>query len=103
MHYTSSQPIEALNALFAVLTCTLIWPVTRRLGPEYGLLMVLNVVPPLLFGGFLSMGRVTSLLFPMFMYLALVLADRQRQAVVCGFACIQGLAAVLFFTWHRFL
>ena len=103
MHYTSSQPIEALNALFAVLTCTLIWPVTRKLGPEYGLLMVLNVVPPLLFGGFLSMGRVTSLLFPMFMYLALVLADRQRQAVVCGFACIQGLAAVLFFTWHRFL
>ena len=103
LRYTSSQPIEALNALFAILTCTLIWPVTRRLGPEYGLFMVLNVAPPLLFGGFLSMGPVTSLLFPMFMYLALVLVDRQRQAIVCGFACIQGLAAALFFTWHRFL
>ena len=43
--------------------------------------MVLNVVPPLLFSGFLSIGRVTSLLFPLFMY----------------------LAAVLFFTWHRFI
>ncbi len=101
--YTSAQPIETLNAMGAILACALIWPITRRLGLEYGLFMVLNVGPPLLFGGFLSMGRVTSLLFPMFMYLALVLADRQRQTLVCGFAVVQGLAAVLFFTWHRFL
>ena len=101
--YTSAQPIEALNAVAAILACALIWPITRRLGPEYGVFMALNVGPPLFFGGFLSMGRVTSLLFPMFMYLALVLADRQRQTLVCGFACVQGLAAVLFFTWHRFL
>ena len=103
VEYTSAQPIEALNAVGAILACALVWPITRRLGPEYGLFMILNVGPPLLFGGFLSMGRVTSLLFPMFMYLALVLADRQRQALVAGFACVQGLAAVLFFTWHRFL
>ena len=103
VEYTSAQPIEALNAVGAILACALIWPITRRLGPEYGLFMILNVGPPLLFGGFLSMGRVTSLMFPMFMYLALVLADRQRQALVCGFACVQGLAAVLFFTWHRLL
>ena len=103
VEYTSAQPIDALNAVGAILACALIWPITRRLGPEYGLFMILNVGPPLFFGGFLSMGRVTSLLFPMFMYLALVLADRQRQTLVCGFACVQGLAAVLFFTWHRFL
>jgi hypothetical protein len=103
VEYTSAQPIEALNALGAILACALIWPVTRRFGPEYGVFMLLNVGPPLLFGGFLSMGRVTSLLFPMFMYLAAVLADRQRQTLVCGFAVVQGLAAVLFFTWHRFL
>ncbi len=103
VEYTSAQPVESLNAMGAILACALIWPITRRLGPEYGLFMVLNVGPPLLFGGLLSMGRVTSLLFPMFMYLALVLADRQRQTLVCGFAVVQGLAAVLFFTWHRFL
>ena len=103
VEYTSAQPIETLNALGAILACALIWPITRRLGPAYGLFMVLNVGPPLLFGGFLSMGRVTSLLFPMFMYLALVLTDRPRQALVCGFACVQGLAAVLFFTWRVFL
>jgi hypothetical protein len=103
VEYTSAQPIEALNAVGAILACALIWPITRRLGPEYGLFMLLNVGPPLMFGGFLSMGRVTSLLFPMFMYLALVLADRQRQTLVSGFACVQGLAAALFFTWHRFL
>ena len=65
--------------------------------------MMLYVGPPLLFGGVLSMGRTTSLLFPMFLYLALVLTDRRRQTLVGGFACVQGLAAVLFFTWHRFL
>ena len=103
VEYTTAQPIEALNAVGAILACALIWPITRRLGPEYGLFMILNVGPPLFFGGFLSMGRVTSLLFPMFMYLALVLADRQRQALAVGFAVVQGLAAVLFFTWHQFL
>ena len=101
--YASTQPIAALNAMAAVLACTLMWPVTRRLGPEYGLFMLLYVGPPLLFGGFLSVGRATSLLFPMFLYLALVLADRRRQTLVSGFACLQGLAAVLFFTWHRLL
>ena len=103
IEYTSAQPVEALNVLSALLACSLIWPVTRRLGPEYGLFMTLNVVPPLLFGGFLSMGRVTSLLFPMFMYLALTLTDRHRNALVAGFASLQGLAAVLFFTWRVFL
>ena len=103
VEYTTAQPIEALNAVGAILACALIWPITRRLGPEYGVFMILSVGPPLVFGGFLSMGRVTSLLFPMFMYLALVLADRQRQALAVGFAVVQGLAAVLFFTWHQFL
>ena len=103
VEYTTAQPVEALNAVGAILACAVIWPITRRLGPEYGLFMILNVGPPLIFGGFLSMGRVTSLLFPMFMYLALVLADRQRQALAIGFAVVQGLAAVLFFTWHQFL
>ena len=101
--YTSAQPIEALNLLGSILACAFIWPVTRRFGAAYGLFMALSVAPPLLFGGYLSMGRVTCLLFPMFMYLALVLADRHRHALIAGFACVQGLAAVLFFTWHRLL
>ena len=103
VEYTTAQPIEALNAVGAILALALIWPITSRLGPEFGLFMILNVGPPMLFGGFLSLGRVTSLLFPMFMYLALVLGDRQRQALAAGFAVVQGLAAVLFFTWHQFL
>ena len=101
--YVSVHPIEALNFLATVLTCALIWPVTRRLGAAYGLFMLLNVVPPLLFGGYQSMGRVTSLLFPMFLYLGLVLTERRRQTLVAGFACVQGLAAVLFFTWRPFV
>lgn len=101
--YTSVHPIPALNVLATLLTCILIWPVTRRLGAAYGLFMLLNVVPPLFFGGYQSMGRVTSLLFPMFLYLGLVLTERRRQTLVAGFACVQGLAAVLFFTWRPFV
>ncbi len=101
--YTTAEPIQALNLIGSILACALIWPVTRRFGAAYGLFMALSVAPPLLFGGYLSMGRVTCLLFPMFMYLALVLADRQRQALIAGFACVQGLAAVLFFTWRDFV
>ena len=101
--YTAAQPVEVFNLLGAILACVLIWPVTRRFGAAYGVFMVLNLVPPLLFGGYLSMGRVSSLLFPMFLYLAAVLNERQRHALAVGFACLQGLAAVLFFTWHRLL
>ena len=103
VEYASTQPIELLNAAAAILACALIWPIARRLGTEYGVFMALFAGPPMLFGGFLAMGRTTSLLFPMFLYLALVLTDRRRQTLVGGFACVQGLAAVLFFTWHRVL
>ncbi|MDE0829476.1 MAG: hypothetical protein OSB03_09770, partial [Vicinamibacterales bacterium] len=53
--------------------------------------------------GFLSMRRVTSLLLPMCMFLAFILADRQPKTLVCGFAVLQGLVAVIFSTRHRFL
>ena len=103
VEYTTSQPIEALNAVAAIGAVVMIWPITTRLGLEYGLLMLLNIAPPMFFGGFLSMGRVTSLLFPMFFLTASVLSERQRQNLTVGFALLQGFTAILFFTWRRML
>jgi hypothetical protein len=100
--YSTSQPIELLNATFAIASLILAVPVTRRLGPAYGLFLILMVVPPLLRGGFLSLGRLTSTLFPLFLYLGWALRDSPRAAAVAAFAGLQALLAVLFFTWRPF-
>jgi hypothetical protein len=51
-------------------------------------------------GGVLSMGRLTSTLFPLFLVLALVLPRRAVAPLIIAFAVAQGFAATLFFTWR---
>jgi hypothetical protein len=63
-------------------------------------IILLDVVPPLLAGGLLSMGRITSTIFPVFIALALMLRTRAVAPTLTAFAAAQGLAAVLFFTWR---
>jgi hypothetical protein len=89
-----------MNFLGATFALLLLVPVTVRLGPAYGAFTALNLVPPLLFGGWLSMGRLTAVLFPVFLYLAIVLPRDLRAGVVTGFAVVQGLVATVFFTWR---
>jgi hypothetical protein len=95
-----AHPIDWLNAVAALFALGAVWPVTRRLGVAYGLLVVLSVLPPLLAGGYLSAGRLTAVLFPIFLWLAAVVPERYRAAWLIGFATVQGLVAVLFFTWR---
>jgi hypothetical protein len=75
-------------------------PVWKRLGPAFGVLLAVLVVPPLLVGGTLSFGRLTSMMFPLFIWLATVVPVRHRTAVMIVFALLQGFAATLFFTWR---
>ena len=98
--YLASKPIDALNTIGAVLAVGLILPVTRRVGAEYGALVAVLVLPPLVMGGSMSIGRMTSILFPLFVWLALVVPPLYRPAVLVAFASLQGLCAVLFFTWR---
>ena len=51
-------------------------------------------------GGMLSMGRVTSVLFPVFLWLGAAVPARHRVAWITAFALFQSFAAVLFFTWR---
>jgi hypothetical protein len=46
------------------------------------------------------MGRVTSVLFPAFLWLAAILPVHHRTAWIIGFAMVQALCASLFFTWR---
>jgi hypothetical protein len=98
--YAVGRPYDVLNLLPALLAVALVWPVTRRFGVLYGSFLVVNLVPPLLSGGLESMGRYTSVLFPLFLYLAAVSTSMQRAATASVFGVLQGLVAVLFFTWR---
>jgi hypothetical protein len=100
--YTTNQPIELINATFVLVALVLAVPITIRFGPAYGVFLVLMIVPPLLRGGFLSLGRLTSTLFPLFLYLGWQVRAADRNAVVILFAGLQALLAVLFFTWRPF-
>ena len=93
-------PYDTLNSLGLIFALAMLWPVTRRLGWAFGLFIVINVVPPMLAGGVLSMGRLTATLFPMFLALAAMLPARTVPPLVTAFAIGQGLAAALFFTWR---
>jgi hypothetical protein len=63
-------------------------------------LLLVNLLPPMMAGGFLSIGRVTSTLFPAFLWLGAALPPRHRTPCAVVFAVLQGFAAVMFFTWR---
>ncbi|MBA3884753.1 MAG: hypothetical protein H0X67_03335 [Acidobacteria bacterium] len=96
----SSNPINSLNTLGLLFSAVLIWPTFRRLGLAWGVFVVVTMAGPLLAGGVLSLGRLTSTLFPLFLALAAVLPPRAVPACTAAFALMQGLAAALFFTWR---
>jgi len=94
------QPIDIMNSAAALLALALTIPIGRRLGLAYGVLAAVLVLPPVLMGGSTSMGRLTSIVFPMFIWLAAALAAERRKALMVAFATLQGLAATLFYTYR---
>jgi hypothetical protein len=95
-----ASPFDTLNGLGVAFAFGMAWPVWRLLGPAWSVFVLANVIPPLLAGGLMSMGRLSSTLFPVFLALAAVLPSRAVAPVVALFALLQGLATVLFYTWR---
>jgi hypothetical protein len=95
-----SSPFDALNALGLVFALALLWPVFRKLGVVWGIFVLVNLLPPLFAGGLLSIGRLTSTLFPLFLTLALLVPSGRVAAWTAAFGTGQGLCAALFFTWR---
>lgn len=93
-------PFDTLNALGLLFALAMLWPVTRRLGGAWAVFILLNVIPPFMAGGVLSMGRITATLFPAFFALAALLPRRAVTPLVTACALAQGLATALFFTWR---
>ncbi|MBI2835901.1 MAG: hypothetical protein HYX76_15890 [Acidobacteria bacterium] len=94
-------PFDVWNGLPTLFVAATIVPVLRRFGWAYALFLLLNLVPPFVSGGLLSMGRLTAIMFPSFFYLAAVLSVRTVPAWAASFAIFQALAATLFFTWRE--
>jgi hypothetical protein len=93
-------PYDSLNCLGLIFALGMLWPVLRRLGLAFCVFILINIGPPMLAGGVLSMGRLTATLFPMFLALAVLVPPRAVPPLVTAFAILQGLAAALFFTWR---
>jgi hypothetical protein len=100
--YAAALPIDFINTCATILAIAAVWPVTRRLGPAYGFFVAANLVAGLLSGTTLSLARLTSTLFPLFLWLGTVIPLKQRPSWVAAFATCQGFVAALFFTWRRF-
>ena len=94
------SPYDVLNAAGLLFALIMVWPVLRRLGPALALFILINVVPPFLAGGLMSMGRLTSTLFPVFIALAAMAPSRPAFALVTAFAIGQGVVAAIFFSWR---
>jgi mannosyltransferase PIG-V len=100
LHVVEGVPYDTLNSLGLIFALLMLWPVLRRLGFAYAAFVLVNLVPPMLAGGVLSMGRLTATLFPLFLALAASVSPRSVTPLVTAFAVGQGLAAALFFTWR---
>jgi hypothetical protein len=98
--FAATQAVDALQLAAVLFHLAAVWPVYRRLGLPYAVMILVNLVPPLMMGGLLSMGRVTSVLFPAFLWLATIVPVHHRTAWLIGFAMAQALCAALFFTWR---
>jgi len=98
--YVTALALDWINGLPILLAVAAIWPVYRLLGAAYAALIALNIAVPVLIGGVLSMGRVTSTLFPVFIWLAATVAPPLRTPWLILFAMAQALFAIAFFTWR---
>ena len=98
--YTSQGSGDLLNGLGAMFVIATAWPVARRLGLAYAVFILINILPPLAAGGFLSAGRFSSVLFPSFVWLAATVQPRHRTAWIASFIAVQAFNAALFYTWR---
>jgi hypothetical protein len=101
-----SGPIDLnwlTNALPLGLVLYAIVPVTRLLGVAYGVFVAANIAPPLLRHGLMSLGRFSSVMFPVFAWLAARVPAPMLTRLIVAFGLGQALLAALFFTWHAIL
>lgn len=99
-HYTATNPYDFMYTVAALFVLASVIPTVRRFGLAYGVFTLVNILPPLLIGGMMSIGRMTSVLFPAFLWLGAIVPPRYVPALIAVCCTIQGLVAALFFDWR---
>ena len=89
-----------LNGSAIVFVVLLLPLVTVRLGWPATLFVLISILPGLSFGGLMSMGRFTAVIFPVFLALASI-----RSQTICWICLItsslgQAFVSSMFFTWR---
>jgi hypothetical protein len=95
----TTHPYDVLNGLalaYVLWSVRAIW----RLSPAWAVFVLVSVAVPFSAGGLLSMGRITSTLFPVFLASAAVLPTGTSAGLTAMFGLLQGLLAALFYTWR---
>jgi hypothetical protein len=97
--FLATRPYDVINGAAVVAVACAIVPIGRRLGLAYAVFIVMNLLPPLAMGGTMSMGRFTSTMFPVFLWLAAA-SPKGTVGIAVAFAVLQGFFGVLFYTWR---
>ena len=98
--YAATRTTDAMQLVAVLFVLATVWPVYRRIGLPYAVMILVNILPPLMMGGLMSMGRVTAVLFPTFLWLGLAIPPTHRPMWIAVFAMLQAVCAGLFFTWR---
>ncbi len=85
-------------AAFGVAAAAIL-PVWRRLGLAYAVWIAISIFPPVATHLFISLGRFTAVLFPVFFWMAWRIPRSRVRAVATAFAVGQLVLAVWFFLW----
>ena len=98
------KPIEVIvwtGNIAAFVAATLaIRPISKRFGVAYGAWIAVNIFPPVAAHLFMSLGRFTSVLFPVFFWLAIRIPRERLMRVAGAFAACQAVLAIWFFLWR---
>lgn len=93
------EPFGFMSLMAVCLVAVSVVPVARELGPGYAAYLVLYLLPPLLVN-LPAIGRMTVVLFPMFIWLAGRSHTSGRFGIVLAvFLLAQAVCAIHFFTW----
>jgi hypothetical protein len=98
------KPIEVITwigniAAFGA-AAVAIRPISKRVGAAYGVWIAVNIFPPVVAHLFMSLGRFTSVLFPVFFWMAIRIPRHKLIRVAGIFAACQAVLAIWFFLWR---
>jgi hypothetical protein len=103
LFFGSSVGAEAMTdfvaATFAIVMLVMVVPIYKRFGLACASFVPALLLPALL-SGFISLGRMTSVVFPVFLWLGAVVPERQRAVWLSVLATGEAAAAAMFFTWR---